>query len=92
MEINVKEIIRLVRFNLKTIEKNIETDYDVFCSPELWNAVLKKFDKKDHLKILMMFIVPRPTLDELKNWNKNDLICYLQETDDLMLLNFVEDF
>ena len=40
----------------------------------------------------MMFIVPRPTLDELKNWNKNDLICYLQETDDLMLLNFVEDF
>ena len=29
MEINIKEIIRLVRFNLKVIEKDIDTDYDV---------------------------------------------------------------
>lgn len=72
-----------VRDLLDNIKNGNEIDFNIMVEIQSWEQYVRLGKtKKERLQILIMCYVVNPTLEILNNWTLENLLDYIEETDD----------
>lgn len=81
--IEIYETFKAILENLKDYKNNVNKDYSIFSTLNLYPRILKMFQMKDErLKALIMLYTVNANIDDLKNWKLEDLKNYIYDTVD----------